>query len=322
MELIKKVLSSKILRIFLSVILIFYAFRRVNILHLLNELTLVPVWFILLVLIYSIMVMFIAGIRWSVIVLEKPKFKDFWNFTRATWIGGFYSLFFPSSVAGDVLKWIQLLKEYPEVSKAKMVASVIVDRVIGLSAFVVIAFVALVAGKLLKYQFPDILFWMFGGLSLGVIVFYFLVFTIDFDSLLAKYVGRFKWLSKLIEVIDLLKSENKKRILLCFIISVFAEPIWMLPIWFYSQMFQAGISLLQVYIFLPIISLILVLPISVAGFGARENLYLAFFGPLGLLEEKILLVSTFGGLIGVLISLIGGVLLLSTLFKVKNLNKI
>jgi hypothetical protein len=84
----------------------------------------------------------------------------------------------------------------------------------------------------------------------------------------------------------------------------------MLPTWFYSLIFGVGISIVQVYLFVPIISLILVLPISVAGFGARENLFLYFFSQLGFADEKILLVSTFGGIIGILNALVGGLLLL------------
>jgi uncharacterized membrane protein YbhN (UPF0104 family) len=161
-------------------------------------------------------------------------------------------------------------------------------------------------GKLLNYQFPMILLWLFTGLLLGVALFYMLVFTVDFDRLFS----RVKKLKKVLEVVDLLKSENKKRILTCYVISLVLEPVWMLPVWFISLVFHAGISLLQVYIFLPVISLILVLPISIAGFGARENLYLLFFSQLGLADEKILLVSTFSGIIGIIGSLIGGLITL------------
>lgn len=298
----KKILNSKLLRAVFSIVLIYFAFRKINVIHLLGELSMVPKWFVVAMIIFNVMVSFIGGIRWSVLVLEKPKLRDFWNFTRATYMGGFYALFFPTAVAGDLIKWLPLLEKYKELSKTKLAGSVLVDRVIGFSAFTTIGFIALVSGKLLHYQFPDVLLWFFSGLLVGVVVFYVLVFTIDFDKL----IGRMPKLKRVLEVVDLLKSENKKRILICYGISLVSEPIWMLPVWFISQIFHVGFSLLQIYIFLPVISLILVLPISMAGFGARENLYLFFFSKLGFADEKILLVSTFGGLIGVLNSLIGG----------------
>ena len=93
-------------------------------------------------------------------------------------------------------------------------------------------------------------------------------------------------------------------------ISIVGQIIWTLPIWFYSLIFGAGMSLLSVYVLVPIINLILVLPISIAGFGAREQLFIYFFVPLGIAEEKILLVSTFTGVMGIFNALLGGLLML------------
>jgi uncharacterized membrane protein YbhN (UPF0104 family) len=270
----------------------------------------VPMWFIAAMMVYFVITMFMGGMRWSFLVLPNPKFKDFWNFTKATYVGSFSSLFFPSAVAGDLVKWLPLMEKYKDVSKTKLAGSVLIDRVIGFSAFTVVGFLALVTGKIFHYQFPDILLWLFGGLALGVTVFYALVFTLDFDKIFEKYFKNIKILQKVLEIIDLLKNENKKRILIVFMISLIGEPIWMLPFWFYSLIFHVGISLLQVYIFVPVISLILVLPISVAGFGARENLFLFFFTALGYPDEKILLMSTFGGLLGILNALLGGLFVL------------
>lgn len=303
---LKKILNSKVLRAIFSIVLIYFAFRKINVIHLLGELTLVPKWFVAVLIVYNALISFIGGIRWSVLVIDKPKIRDFWNFTKATYMGGFYAIFFPTAVAGDLLKWLPLLEKYPHLSKAKMAGSVLIDRVIGFTAFTTVAFIALITGKLLHYQFPNALLWLFSGLLLAVIVFYILVFTIDFDKL----IGSRPKLKKFLEVIDLLKSENKKRILICYGISLISEPIWMLPVWFVSLIFHVGFGLLQVYLYLPVISLILVLPISVAGFGARENLYLFFFSQLGFADEKILLVSTFVGLMGVVNSLIGGLMTL------------
>lgn len=302
----KKILTSKWSRFLFSAVLIYMAFRKIDIIHLLGELRLVSPIYVVLLVAYSAVVLFIGGVRWSILVLGRPNWGDFFAFTRATYLGGFYALFFPSAAGGDLLKWISLLKRYPSLSKARLAGSVLVDRVIGLTAFGVMALIALLAGKILGYTFPDFLLWFFIAFNLGIVSFYLAVFLMDFEKLL----GNFKVFKRILEVIDLLKNENKKKIVICFLISVVAEPVWLLSVWFYSLIFNAGINLLQVYIFMPVISLILVLPISVAGFGAREQLFLYFFSQLGISQEKILLVSTFGGIIGVLCSLLGGLMLI------------
>lgn len=306
----KKILSSRLFQLVLSIGLIYLAFNKIDVISLLKELSSVPKWFVVAMLLYSAISMFIGGIRWAVLLVEKPNWKDFWNFTRANYLGGFYSLFFPTMVAGDMIKWLSLTKKYPELSKTKLAASALIDRVIGFSAFTLVGFVALVIGGVLNYQFPVVLWWLFSGLAVGVISFYVLVFSIDFDKFFKRWGEKYRLVAKVLEIVYLLKNENKKRIWACFLISILAEPVWMLPTWFYSLMFGVGISVVQVYLFVPIISLILVLPISVAGFGAREYLFLYFFGQLGFSDEKILLVSTFGGIMGVLNALVGGLLLL------------
>ncbi|MFA5026112.1 MAG: lysylphosphatidylglycerol synthase transmembrane domain-containing protein [Candidatus Shapirobacteria bacterium] len=312
MNKLKSILGSKLFQLVFSAFLIFIAFRKVDVVSLFDDVRQVPLWVVVALLIYMGISMFIGGLRWSVLVFEKVRLKDVLAFTKATYAGSFYSLFFPSSVGGDLLKWTTLLKKYPDISKLKLAGTALIDRVIGFSAFVIAAMLAILAGKLLNYQFPDILFWIFLAISLVLIVFYILVFSLDFEKILGltKHLWFSKYLNKLLKIVDLLKTGNKKRILISFLISMLAEPIWMLMTWFISLAFGAGINLLEVFIFMPIISLILVLPISWAGFGARENLFLIFFGQLGIAPEKLLLVSAFGGVLGILNALLGGLILL------------
>lgn len=312
MKKIKTILGSRWFQMLFSAVLIFVAFRKVDVAKLFYEVSLVPKWVVLAMLAYMAFSMLIGGLRWSVLILDKVTFRDVMAFTRATYAGCFYSLFFPSSVGGDLLKWTSLLKSYPNISKLKLAGTALIDRVIGFSAFVTAAMLALGAGKLLNYQFPDVIFWLFSGITLALIVFYVLVFSLDFEKIvsLTKHLWFSKYLNKLLEIIDLLKNGNKKRILICYLISMVAEPVWMMITWFSSLAVGANIKLLHVFIFMPIISLILVLPISWAGFGARENLFLLFFSQLGVSSEKLLLVSAFGGILGILNALIGGLVLL------------
>ncbi len=263
-------------------------------------------WMIVGLLIYLAISMFFGGIRWAILVLSKPTLRDCWNFTKATYSGSFYSLFFPSSIGGDMLKWLPLLKKYPKLSKTTLAGSVLVDRVIGFTAFTFDALIALIVGKYLKYSFPDSLLWLFGTIALGIAVFYILALTINFD----KFLDRFKFLKIVKEVIGLIRNENKKNVLICMLISIISEPLWMLPNYFYGLIFGAGATLLDILIYMPVIALILVLPISIAGFGARENLFLYFFSQLGITDEKILLMSTLNGIMTILNSLLGGLTIL------------
>jgi len=297
------ILKSKWLRVGISIVLFYFAFRRVNILSIIDELKAVPVWFLIFIIFYQAAVMVLGSYRWSLLLFDKPTRLEVWNFTRSTFYGQFYSLVFPTGVAGDLLKWLPLQKEYPQLSSVKLLSSSLVDRIVGFTAFILVAFTSSVLGRLTGIPYPPYLMLVFGAFFVGVVIFYILIFSFDVHRILSGI----KALEKPLEIIDLLKGENKNRLLKCLAVAFVSEFTWITPIWFTSNVFSAGMSLLSVYIIIPMVTLILVLPVSVAGFGARENLYLLFFEQLGLNPVKILAVSTFNGIIQVLLALVGGV---------------
>lgn len=303
---LKTVLTSKITRYVFSIVLLYFAFRKVDIMSLLQDLVTVPWWSVPALLLYLSITMFVGGWRWAILVLEEVTVKDVLAYTKAVYLGGFYGLFFPTPFAGDLIKWTTLLKKYPDISKTRFVGSILIDRVIGFTALCFVALLALITGKVYGYHLPIYLWFLFVGLNLGLILFYVLAFVIDFEEI----IGRYKKLEKIAKIIGLLRRANKKDLLWVLVLCLVSEPLWIATTWFIAILFGLNLKLLDVFIFMPIIALIMVLPISVAGFGARETLFVYFFSQLGLPVDKILAVSTFNGILGIFGSLIGGVLTL------------
>ena len=89
-----------------------------------------------------------------------------------------------------------------------------------------------------------------------------------------------------------------------------AQLFWLCQVWLVGQALGVMMNFMDILIFMPVISLILTLPISWAGFGMRENLFVYFFSTVGYQPEQMLLVSTFLGTLGVLNALLGGLLLI------------
>ena len=299
---IKKIFSSKIFLGLISIILIYFAFKKVDAKIIISELSRVSIWFVVFNLIYQFLILFLIAYRWTILVFEKPKFIDAWNFVRAIYVGMFYSLFFPSSgTAIDMVKWVPLIKRYPDLSKQKLLGTLVLDRMLTLTAFYLMAFVSLIGAKLAGFNFPNYLFLIISLIFLVFVLFFVFLLNGKLDILFNKI----PYLKNIKEVDSLLK--DRKKIIKCIGIGLITEILWLLPIWFISNMFGAGFSLMSIYVFVPLITTILILPISFSGFGAREQLYLYFFGQLGLNNEKILLVSTFFGIIGIVSCLLGGI---------------
>ena len=305
MKRLKKILASKIFRLVLSGSLLYLAFRKVDILMLLRELAKVDWWFLAVQMVLYIVLMTLGAWRWAGLILKKISFRDLINFLKSAYLGIFYGIFLPTATAGDALKWTVLQKQYPEISKTKLFGSVIIDKMIGFFTFIAVALTASILGWVMGLHFPNYLRLMFGGMFLGVVAFYVLAINISFD----KWLGKHKWLDKMVEITALFKGIGLKRMGKSLLISVVCEIIWIGQIYLSSVYFGANFGLIRSFAYLPAIYLILVLPISIAGFGAREHLYLLFFGGLAS-EEKILLVSTFTGLVGIVNALIGGLVLM------------
>jgi uncharacterized membrane protein YbhN (UPF0104 family) len=311
-EVIKKIFKSKWFKISISLILIFLAFRKVNMISLFHQLVGIKVWFLVLNIIICFLLSALVSFRWSLLLIKKPKFKDIWVFTKSSFAASFYGLFLPTSVAGDFLKWIIVDEKYPEISKTKILGSVVLDRIIGLSMYMFLGLIMIVVALCSGVKIPLFIVLIFIGLFLGCLVFYVIIYC--FNSKVDGFF-KFKFLKRFENISELVKKENLVQITKCLALSSISEFVWVLQIWFISCYFGANLSFLSILVFLPVISMILILPISIAGFGAREQLYLFFFAGTAASPESLLLTSAFTGILGIINALIGGLMTLTPDFK-------
>lgn len=311
MKLVKKIFKSKILRLIFSVALIYFAFRKVDIKNLLNQLIGIKLWFVFVVLAISLVLNLLISYRWSLLLIKKPRFKDVLVFFKSSMMASFYGLVLPSAAATDVVKWLLIDQKYPQIPKSKMLGSVFLDRIIGLSTYIFVGLVFILIAKSKGILIPEMIFYAILGLVIGFIIFYIFIYFFD----IKKTIFRFKIFKKFESISELVNRENLPQIFKGMLVAVFSEFGWVLQMWFISWYFGANLSIFSILVYIPIISLILILPISIAGFGAREQLYLFFFLPVGGVAEGVLLTSAFSGILGILISLLGGLITLTPEFK-------
>ncbi len=305
LELFKKIFGSKWFRLIFSVVLIYFAFKKVDVMKLFKEIREIPIWFVLLNILVSFLSIVIISARWSLLLFPNIRFKTVLTFTRASFLASFYSLFFSTAAVGDVAKWLVIDSKYPNTSKTKILGSVVLDRFIGFTIFMVMGLISCLLGRKIGLIIPVYVFYLFLVLALICLLICVLIYFFDVSKLLPK----FKVFRKLDEAFDLFKGKNREQMTKCLLISMVSEFLWMCQIWFINWKFGIGIDFLSIFIFVPIIAVILILPISIGGFGPREGLYLYFFSSFGN-PEGVLLMSTFLGILGVINALFGGLLLL------------
>jgi len=314
----KKIINSKLLKFVFSIVLIYFAFKKVDVVKLVDEIKNVPFWFVLVNIGLSFFVVGLTATRWSLLLFPKLKIKTILTFTRASFLAAFYSLVFPTAIAGDVLKWLVIDSKYPGTPKTKVLGSVVLDRFIGFSMFMFLGIISAIVGRKVGLIIPDYIFYLLMVLTVICIFTYVIIYFFDVSKLLPKI----KILKKLDDAFELLRGKNKGQIFKCLLIAAMSESFWILQMWFVSWKFGTNIGILPIFVFIPIISMILILPISIGGFGAREQLYLFFFSQVSNSNESILLMSTFLGIMGIINSLFGGVFMffdMETRKKIKSL---
>jgi len=147
-EKIKNILSF-LLRFGLSALLLVYLFHKIDF----NKIVLTikdadSSWLIPAGIIFFAL-NFILLFRWRIIIQALELKVPFISVLNSFFIGLFFNLFLPSSTGGDIVKVLGLFRDTQE--KAKVVASVVFDR---LSGFIYIAtisfFIYLFAGKMIN----------------------------------------------------------------------------------------------------------------------------------------------------------------------------
>lgn len=307
---LRKILKSKWLKFGITVILIYFAFRKVDVVSILKQLSGINIFYLMFWLFLSVVATILLAYRWSLLLIKKPKISDVSIFTKSIWSSAFYGLFVPTSAAGDVFKWIIIDDKYPEIPKSKLGASILLDRFVGMSMLIFLGFISQFFASSLGVTIPTSIRWMLWVVFAGCLSFYVLVFIGKIDFLFKN-----KWLVKIKDIGELVNKDNRISIIKCLGVSVVSDILWILQTWLIGQYFGANLSFVAILIFLPVISTILILPISIAGFGAREQLYLYFFSSQATSAESVLLVSTMLGIIGILNSLWGGLIALTPEYK-------
>jgi uncharacterized membrane protein YbhN (UPF0104 family) len=245
----------------------------------------------------------VAGIRWA--ALARPLGFDFSRrfFVRRFFEGMFFSLCLPSSIGGDVVKAVRIGAS----TSLRLLAacSVLADRLTGLSALGVLVGTAVAARR--HGLSTAATLGVFAGLLAAV--------------LLAFWIG----LALLDRVHALLPETSSARDFVGRLLPYRRQPSIVLMAVGWSFAVQLGGVLAVALVgralgvqqpplvwvsVVPLVALAMVLPISIGGFGVRENALEYLLRGYGVPSETGIAIALLWGLCSVLAGLVGGVLFL------------
>jgi len=241
-------------------------------------------WLLLALVLYLVMV-FVSCWRWRLLLAAQHVPLPFGMLTNSFLVATFFNNFLPSNIGGDVIR----IRDTARAAGSRTIATtvVFVDRGIGLIGLVFVAAIGATMTARLSDRIgpvgPGIL-WAI--LAVGVLAAGTAVMMPQSIGIVLKPLRRLhqEWVGKQIErlTVALSKFRDAPQALLNGLIASIA--VQGLLVAFYAAIAQAlhlHISIAYLGIIVPVSFIVQMLPISVNGFGVREQLFSSYFKLLG-----------------------------------------
>jgi uncharacterized protein (TIRG00374 family) len=298
-----------LLKVLISIGLLIFIFSSLDLQAFFEAVGQANPWWLLAALITMMIGVVIRAYRWQILLDAIGVFVPLLELTNIYFIGFLFNNLLPSGLGGDAIRMVELRRYSERTSDA--VTSVVVDRFLGLSALQAIALMALLPNW---DAVPPAVAYFTVAIFLGGLVMGYLLINRALYLKLRASLGLFrrltdiKWVGSLAESFQRYPLSALGRAYLVsflFNISLVAMNV------FIGLGLGAQVSLAQYAIFVPITSIILLLPISFAGLGVREETYRQLFTQAGVSQEIAVAMSLLVYAIGnICTGLIGGVIYL------------
>jgi uncharacterized protein (TIRG00374 family) len=295
-----------IAKLVVSAALLLFVLSRVGLQQTSDKLRSADVALLLLALALFIFGVYLRAFRWRALLSDRGLHVPIITLTQLYFIGQFFNTFLPTGFGGDVVRVVELARY--GVSKAESLSTVFLDRLSGLMAFFLMTLAALpFAGQLIPPEVFGIL------ISLGVagVAGTWLMFERRFTTSLMNSIfarAKFPFQSKVERLYASMRANSTRATAEAMAIGFLFNLLLIAVNYLVAAALGQHIALGYFFLFIPIISSLLLLPISLNGLGVREGAYVLLFANAGVGSVTAASMSLAFWAITVTAGLIGGVL--------------
>lgn len=279
----RKAIAVLLAKLALSFALLLLVLAKVDVDSVLEILSKADPWLVLLW--YSLVPVVIALSAWRWETLAPGL--SYGTATKYTWIGVFFGHVLPGSIAGDIAKGVSLaLKD--SAARAGLAASIVADKVVGLAALVLFFDVACA-----------VIYVMYGEASAQIRHLAVLALVLSLVGVIAAVVtalialrsdlfaawGAKGWVGRLAEGIgSAAKFYSNKPSLLgkAFAISMLIHTVNIIATYLSFRALRVEGDMMFAAIVYPVVSVMLLIPISISGIGVRDATLAVLFTLFGL----------------------------------------
>lgn len=248
---------------------------------------------------------FFAAFRWYILIRAMNADAPYLGLVRLTFIGMFLQFLPAGSIALEVGRVYGLSRTTADL--AGSFASVLMERIFGLAALVVVALVGLAFAPPGVPPSLAVLAWIGFALIMATVWGMMdpavrraadrLLGTVRLDAVASR-------LRKLYDRLDEMRS-SPGLVGWSAIAALFNTSFRIVPAWLIAVALGVPVSLAQLFIIVPMIYLAAQIPISVGGLGVREVGWVALLGVIGVPASDAVVLSLLLVAIGFLVSLPG-----------------
>ncbi len=220
----------------------------------------------------------ISAIRWQILIKAQDDWVPIGFLAKSYLVGSFFNLFLPTRIGGDVVR-IWDGSRYSK-SLVKSSAIILVERLSGVIVLFLFAFCASIIRLDMAQQFPVI--WVSLILSFFGLCLLALFLTPIADIILGRMPEKNPFntaknkINRFRETI-LLYRKRKGALGQAFFWAALLQINVIIHYYLIGKALHLDIALLDFFIFIPIVHLILLIPITINGLGLREGAYLEIF---------------------------------------------
>lgn len=249
----------------------------------------------------------ISTLRWQRLLLAEGIRLPLWRLALVYFEGAFFNLFLPTLIGGDIVRGYAIYR----ITRGHdaSIASILVDRLSGFAALVGIALVALGAayGKIRDPQVAAMILAVaavFGGV-IAVLV---------HDGMkrrasgLLRLVGLVRFQATLQGLVEALQRYrgHRRALTQALALSVLLQALIIVMYYWIGAGLNLGVPMAYFFLYVPLITVVAMLPVSVAGLGVREGGAVYFFGKIGVNTATALTMSLAWFSITLVVSSLGG----------------
>lgn len=309
---IKKNTLLHIIKIVVSLLLLAFIASKIDWTEAFANLKKANYFFIILVFMLILLERVELTYKWNLLLWARGINISFWRLFWIYAISAFWGLFLPSSIGSDVAKSYYLIQE-DNSEKAIIISSVLVDRILGILALLLLCVISLfISGDLVSKI--NIKLYLFIILILFLIGLY-LFQKKETANLLHKLLNKIKFRSITEKIIKLHLSvleykKHPKTLLIAFVITFFVNITRVMIFYVIGLAFNISIPIIYYFIFIPILTVVIMIPISIGGLGVGEGAFITFFSLVGISINDSIIIALTNTLTNTLFTLIGGLALI------------